>query len=391
MTRLKFLVPLLLALVFAGTGTFVQPEAAEAQGMRMREVGGYGLILQDTPTFDYGSLDSNVNGSLRAGQIVYINGWQIGVYHVGDLQWVPEWNLQPIIDANGNPMVNYVSRSGNGYTMNGNPLTLPRKRVTEVERFLANPGNYAVTYSGSSVPEDVATEVNDTSRVWYSPGENVVATMRVTDLYNYIFLRTAPSFDAPQANYNAYAGEILTAYEVQGNWYRIGANVWAPRASGNEVYLVPENVASYAPAEYFNGGKWISIDLDRQRLTAWEGDDVVVSSPVKSGKYGYHTPTGVWSTYEKIPVERMSGSDYDLADVSWTQYFTRNRIAIHAAYWHNNYNGRPGSHGCVNIPPDKAKELFLWAPLGTTIVTHNAYQFDAVDIADASKWSEYER
>lgn len=391
MTRLKFLVPLLLALLFAGMGTFVQTDTAAAQGMRMREVGGYGLILQNTPTYDYGSLDSTVNGSLQAGQIVHINGWQIGVYHVANLQWVPQWNLQPIIDTNGNPMVNYVTRDGNQYYMNGNPIRLPAKRVTEAEKFLANPGSYAVTYPGRSVPEDVSTEVNDTSQVWKAPGENVVATMRVTDLYHYIYLRTAPNADAPPADYYAYEGEILTAYEIRGDWYRIAANVWAPRALGGEVYLVPENVAAYAPSEYYNGGKWISIDLDRQRLTAWEGDDVVVSSPVKSGKFGYATPTGTYSTYEKIPNERMSGSDYDLADVSWTQYFTRNRIAIHAAYWHNNYNGRPGSHGCVNIPPENAKELFLWAPLGTTITLHNAYQFDAVDIASASQWSEYER
>ncbi|MGH2544643.1 MAG: L,D-transpeptidase, partial [Ardenticatenaceae bacterium] len=270
-------------------------------------------------------------------------------------------------------------------------IRLPARRATDAEEFLANPGNYPVIYNGGSVAEDETAELVDTSQVWYSPGATVVATMRVTDLYDWIFLRTAPSWDAPKASYNAYAGEILTAYEVVGDWYRIGPNVWAPRASQNEVYLVRENVAAYAPREYYNGGKWISIDLDRQRLTAWEGADVVVSSPVKSGKYGYYTPAGVYSIYAKIPSERMSGSDYDLKDVSWTQYFTRNAIAIHAAYWHNNYNGRPGSHGCVNIPPEKAKLLFMWSPVGTTVVSHNPYQFDAIDIANASKWSEYER
>jgi hypothetical protein len=391
MHRFYSILPLLLALLLAVTGTLVASENADAQGYRMREVGGYGLVLRNTAIFNYGSLDSDVVGTMPAGRIVYINGWQIGVYHVGDLQWIAAKDVQPIVDANGNPMGNSVTKQGDQYYLNGNPIQLPARRATEAERFLSAPGNYAVTYNGGYVPEDQNAELVDTSRVWYSPGERVVATMRVTDLYSYIYLRTAPSWDASRASYNAYAGEILTAYEVVGDWYRIGTNVWAPRAWRNEVYLVPENVGSYAPREYYNGGKWISIDLDRQRLTAWEGNDVVLSSPVKSGKYGYATPTGTFTIFSKIPNERMSGNDYDLKDVSWTQYFTRNAVAIHAAYWHNNYNGRPGSHGCVNIPPDKAKTLFMWSPTGTTVVSHNAYQYDAIDIANANKWSQYER
>jgi hypothetical protein len=248
-----------------------------------------------------------------------------------------------------------------------------------------------VIYNGSSVGEDVPAELVNTAAVSYTPGSRVVATMRVTDLYDWIYLRTGPGWNFSRASYNAYAGEILTAYEVSGDWYRIGTNVWAPRSWGNEVYLVQENVTAYAPREYYNGGKWISLDLDRQRLTAWEGADVAVSSPIKTGKYGYATPTGTFRTFSKVPNERMSGSDYDLKDVSWTQYFTSNGVALHSAYWHNNYNGRPGSHGCVNMPPNKARDVFLWAPLGVTIVSHNAYQFDSVDIANASKWSEYER
>ncbi|MBA3531456.1 MAG: L,D-transpeptidase [Ardenticatenales bacterium] len=385
-------IPLLFAFLLAITGALSFSEETQAAG-RMREVGGYGLVLRDSPTFAYGSLDSAVNGQIKKGQLVYINGWQIGVYHIGSLRWVAAASVQPIIDANGNPLVNYVSRQGSQYYMNGQAIQLPGRYLTEAEKFLANPDiNAPITYQGGHVAEDVATEVVDTSAVRFASGEAVAATMRVTNVYNFIYLRTEPREDAPQVSYYAYPGEILTAYEVVGDrWYRIAPNVWAPRTWGNDVLLVPENVAGYAPAEYYNGGKWISIDLARQRLTAWEGNDIILSTPVKSGKYGYSTPTGVWKTYEKIPSERMSGSDYDLKDVAWTQYFTRNRIAIHAAYWHNNYNGRPGSHGCVNIPPDKAKVLFMWAPVGTTIVAHNAYVYDAQDIRDAQKWNQYNR
>ena len=380
----------LLALLLAVTLTFSLSAATYAQG-RMRQVGGYGLIVQNSPTFAYGSLDSAVNGRVNTGEIVYLNGWQIGVYHIGTLRWVAETSVQPIIDSSGRPMVNFVSKRGNQYYMNGNRLTLPRY-VTEAEKFLANPDiNAPIIYNGSKVPSDVSTDLVDTSKVWFGSPQSVVATMRVTNLYNFIYLRTGPSANAPQARITADAGEVLTAYEVQGDWYRIGPNLWAPRTWGNDVLMVPENVEAYAQPQYDNGGKWISIDLNRQQLTAWEGNEAVLTTRVKTGKYGYYTPAGVWRTFDKIPNERMVGSDYDLMDVSWTQYFTLSGIGIHSAYWHNNYNGRPGSHGCVNTPPEMAKRLFMWAPLGITVVTHNPYIFDAQDIADANKWSQYER
>lgn len=382
-----------LGLLLALLATLALPKTVNAQGGRLPEVGGYGLVLYDTPTFEYGSLDSRVNGTARKGEIVYLNGWQIGVYHVGDFRWIAAAAIQPIIDAYGRPMVDWVARQEGGYTMNGRPIQLPPKHIPHAERFLREPpAGVQLVYTQTTVPTDMAAELVDTDTIWLAPGEPVVATMRVTDAYDFIYLRTAPSENAPIAEIRAFANEILTAYEVRDNrWYRIGPDLWAPGTWGGETLLFPENVEAYAPPEYYNGGKWISIDLNRQQLTAWEGKDVVLASRVKSGKYGYHTPVGVWRTFSKIPNERMSGSDYDLMDVAWTQYFTSSGIAIHGAYWHNNYNGRPGSHGCVNVPMDVARELFMWAPLGTTVVTHNPYIFDEIDIQNANRWAHFNR
>lgn len=390
MRRFVPILAVFIAVLFTVGSAALNPETAQA--VRLREVGGYGLVTTNSSTFAWGSLDSEVNGTASAGEIVYINGWQIGVYHIGPNRWVAASAVRPIVDASGNPIANNVTRSGNQYYLNGNAITLPRRMATQAERFLANPGGLPVTYSGSFVASNEVTELVDTSRVWYSSRERVVSTMRVTGAYGFIYLRTAPRADAPRATTVANAHEIITAYEVVGDqWYRIGPNLWAPRVIDGETLLFPENVTAYAPAEYYNGGKWISVDLDRQQLTAWEGADVVMATRMKSGKYGWHTPAGVYQIYEKQPNARMSGNDYDLLDVAWTMYYTRSRVAIHTAYWHNNYNGRPGSHGCVNTPEEIARKLFHWAPVGTTVVNHNPYVFDQQDIADAGRWREYER
>ena len=389
-SRIFHVISLLIAMIISMSATLYSTETVEA--MRLAEVGGYGIITDEAPSFEYGSLDSNVNGQTSPGEIVYIRGWQIGVYYIGDNRWVSQDALQPIINSRGQPMVDNVWKEGNTYYMNGKPLQLPDVQLSKAGQFLANPdARGPVIYKGSEVPSDWVGELVDTSAVWYSPNIPVVTTMRVTNDYDFIWVYSAPDFNAPLANYVVNKGDILTAYEVQGDWYRITENAWVARTWGDKVLLVPEDVKGYAPEEYYKGGKWISIDLNRQHMTAWEGTDVIVNGPIKSGKFGWHTPAGNYKIFEKVPNERMSGPDYDLMDVAWAQYFTRSRIAIHAAYWHYNYNGRPGSHGCVNTPEDIAKTLFMWSPVGTTVVTHNPYIFDEQDIADANKWSEFLR
>src|SRR5918998_943019 len=61
----------LAVLLTAGSAVFT-PETAQA--IRLREVGGYGVVTQNTSTFSFGSLDSPVNGSARGGGVLYNHG-----------------------------------------------------------------------------------------------------------------------------------------------------------------------------------------------------------------------------------------------------------------------------------------------------------------------------
>jgi hypothetical protein len=380
------MVPLLVALIVAMSVTLSSSETAQAR--RLAVVGGYGVILHDATTYSYNST-SNFEGVAYQGEIVYIKGWQTGGYYINERSWVAETALEPIINARGQPIVDYVRRQGNTYYMNDQPISLPPIPLSHADQFLANPTVSApIIYQGSSVPSDRLTELVDTSAVWFSPRYPVVATMRVTDAYDLLYLYTGPDPNAPKANSFAYKNDVLTVYEVQGDWYRINGNLWVPSQWGDEVYLVPENMSNYAPSEYYNGGKWISIDLAHQQMTAWEGNDVILNGPVKTGSYNWYTPAGVYKIFEKVPNERMSGPGYDLIDVAWAQYFTYSRIAIHAAYWRYQYDGNPNTYGCVNTPEDIAKRLFMWSPVGTTVVTHNPYIFSEQDIANPNGWNE---
>jgi LysM repeat protein len=130
-----------------------------------------------------------------------------------------------------------------------------------------------------------------------------------------------------------------------------------------DIPLGPDGYPLYpvTPTE----GKWISVDLDNQRTFAWEGDKLVKSFLISSGKARTPTVTGVFRIWGKIAAQRMeggsraSGDYYNLPNVQWVQYFYQD-YSFHGTYWHNNF-GTPMSHGCVNMTNDDAKWLFDWA------------------------------
>ncbi len=86
------------------------------------------------------------------------------------------------------------------------------------------------------------------------------------------------------------------------------------------------------------------------------------------------TPRGIFTVFKKTPSRYMQGplpnlidqQYYDLPGVPWNLYFTDGGAVIHGAYWHNSFGNRY-SHGCVNLPTEKARDLYNWTPLGTKV------------------------
>lgn len=123
-----------------------------------------------------------------------------------------------------------------------------------------------------------------------------------------------------------------------------------------------------------NEEKHIYVDLSTQTLYAYEGKNQIMKVLISSGKWS-RTPTGNFNIWQKLRSTRMAGGEgadaYDLPNVPWVMYF-HNDFGFHGAYWHNNF-GYPMSHGCVNMRPIDARELFNWADgpvpnrLGTTV------------------------
>ncbi len=194
------------------------------------------------------------------------------------------------------------------------------------------------------------------------PGVLAWVTVPYTDV------RAQPDPDS-RHNYRLYYDAIFRVVDVQTDaseqvWYGLrdgltwsGVN-WA-RAEHLRV-IPPEEVKPLSPEVE---QKRIIIELSKQWLTCFEGEDPVFETRLSSGMPGMVTPLGVHRVLHKVHTTRMIGgvgsNYYDLPGIGFVTYFTAKGVAIHGTYWHNDY-GRRRSHGCVNTPTAAAQWVYRW-------------------------------
>ena len=121
-------------------------------------------------------------------------------------------------------------------------------------------------------------------------------------------------------------------------------------------------LAQGRPSTFPEGAPWVYVDLDKQTLTAYEGDRLVFATLVSTGKPGFSTPTGIFRVWYKTRHTTMNGrrEPYHVEEVPDVMYF-HGSDGLHGAFWHDCF-GRPSSHGCINLSPADAQWLFGWAP-----------------------------
>jgi hypothetical protein len=125
-----------------------------------------------------------------------------------------------------------------------------------------------------------------------------------------------------------------------------------------------------APNDLGPNEKWIDVNVTTQTLVAYEGTKPVFATLVSSGRRDktdpskdHPSPLGDFRIREKHIATTMddntaSDGPYSIEDVPWVMYFQKS-YALHGAFWHSQF-GHEHSHGCVNMTPHDARELFGW-------------------------------
>lgn len=164
-----------------------------------------------------------------------------------------------------------------------------------------------------------------------------------------------------------WVDEIVRDADDGSYWYRVYDRLtrdhfFVPCYS---LRIIPDEELAPLSPDVPDDEKSIYVDLESQTMVAYEGDVPVMTSFVASGYKGTLTPTGSFSTFHKAPSVHMTDgagdkANYDLPGVPWVSFFTGNGDAFHGTYWHNDF-GDPRSHGCVNVPDNVAKFIYLWS------------------------------
>lgn len=116
--------------------------------------------------------------------------------------------------------------------------------------------------------------------------------------------------------------------------------------------------------------KRVVIDQASQILRAYEGDRLVLESPISSGK-NHRTPNGTFRVGYK---SRMHYSTlYDDAPMPYSVQINGN-IFIHGFTY---VPSRPASHGCIRVPvrgSNPARQFFYWVEPGTTVIVKGRWK-----------------
>lgn len=133
------------------------------------------------------------------------------------------------------------------------------------------------------------------------------------------------------------------------------------------------------------GNTFIDLSIGEQYVRFYKDGQLVWESACVTGNtsQGYYTPTGVYAVNSNKGTDQtLIGFDQDgdgepdyKSHVNYWIPFIDNAIAFHDADWRGSFGGDiytyNGSHGCVNLPYDKAQSLYDIADVGTTVVVHD--------------------
>lgn len=123
------------------------------------------------------------------------------------------------------------------------------------------------------------------------------------------------------------------------------------------------------------GDKRVVVDKGRQWLEAYQGDRLVLSTNVSTGRPGHGTPSGSFTAgpaKERIHYSHL----YENAPMPWAVQVHDN-VFIHGYTSVPHY---PASHGCVRMPLTRgnpAHWFYRWCDVGTPVTISGEYVWRA--------------
>ena len=127
------------------------------------------------------------------------------------------------------------------------------------------------------------------------------------------------------------------------------------------------------------GGNYVEVDLTNQKLYLYKNSELLMSSNIVSGSVSqtHMTPTGVYQVYSMEKNTVLRGADYASPVSFWMPF--NGGVGFHDATWRSSFGGTiyqyNGSHGCINMPYEKAKTLYNNISTGYYVVVYGGVTY----------------
>lgn len=129
------------------------------------------------------------------------------------------------------------------------------------------------------------------------------------------------------------------------------------------------------------GNTYVEVDMAAQHVYMYQNGVVAWDSPCVTGNVAknHTTPEGIYTLKYKQTDRILRGAkqpdgtfEYESPVNYWMPF--NGGIGFHDANWRSKFGGKiykkSGSHGCINLPPKKAKALFSLVSPGIPVICH---------------------
>lgn len=234
---------------------------------------------------------------------------------------------------------------------------------TILSAYAKTPDNWAlVSFEGvlGYVLCDYTISINDLIKEDFNiNNENLLLSLdKVIYTTDGVNIRQSPSLDSEKIG-------VLNRYESA--YLLFEDNEWS-------FILTYSGELGYVKKEFIKDilGKLIIIDISKQHLWLYENDNLILESDVVTGCLDTPTYIGLYEIYNKEKNRYLVGDDYRVFVNYWLPF--NGGIGLHDASWRKKFGNdiylTNGSHGCVNMPFDKADELYENVSVKTKVLVH---------------------
>lgn len=133
-----------------------------------------------------------------------------------------------------------------------------------------------------------------------------------------------------------------------------------------------KKAASHGVNDY--GDSYVEVNLTAQHVFVYIKGQKVMETDIVSGDLakGNVTPVGIYGIRLKKSPSILVGADYRTPVKYWMPF--HEGYGLHDANWRSKFGKviykTDGSHGCVNMPPSKARELYGMSYVGMPVILY---------------------